>query len=427
MEYVMNATPASPSYLTRRELSKMFIGSSIGGVLPGVGTRDDQHIVWPTAQGNAARTGYCHSDESAEIDGGVVWEAEVSAKIKTPAVVSNGAVVVATTDGLVAAFNLKNGEKRWEHNGTAGIERSPTVDHDTVYVYLEEGWMHALDLRTGETRWRTDLKNDLHGVSSSAIVDGVLYIGSGVTYAIDAASGEIHWKVVSDTGNPTGLAVNDGRVFMGSTGTAEALNAEDGRQLWKAEIETRIWGLATIGGDVYYSYGPPNVVAAFSRETGNRRWLFSITEEPHDVIVAGPIVIGDTIVAVDRNNNVAAADRADGSVRWRYSVDGKLDHHPVACQDRVYLPTDKGVVALSMSTGNVQWRTEVGELPTSPAIASDRLIVTTRNGRVLALGAEQRLLDRWGTELGAGAAGLIGLGGYGVYRYLQSRQTDLQN
>lgn len=409
--------------VTRRELNGAFLGWPLGSVLSARKTRAAQSAVWPTVQGNAARTGYCHSEEAADIEGGVVWKAKVSNEIKTPAVVSNGVVVVATTDGRVAAFDLKNGEKRWERNGTSRIERAPTVDHNTVYVYLEEGWMHGLDLRTGETRWRTDLGNDLLGVSRSVVVDGILYISAGVTYAMDTSSGEIRWQVDPETGDPRrGFAVHDGRIFMGGTAYAEALDAEDGQQVWTADIGTRVWGLATSSDDVYISIGPPNEVKAFSTETGDRQWTFSITEEERNILVASPIVMDETIVAADWDCNVAAASKADGSVQWRYSVDGKLLHHPVACGDRVYLPTDQEVVALSMSSGEVQWRTQVGKTPRSPALAGDRLLVTTQDGTLHAIGSESGLLDRWETELGVGTAGLLGLGGYGAYRYLRSQQ-----
>ena len=86
----------------------------------------------------------------------------------------------------------------------------------------------------------------------------------------------------------------------------------------------------------------------------------------------------------------------------------------------MYVPTEEAVVALSMATGEVQWRTDVGESPSSPALVDGRLLVTTRDGKLVALGFDRGVLDGWGTEIMAGlGTGLAGLGGYAAYRRLR--------
>lgn len=416
----MNAAPGSPSHLTRRELSKAFVGSSIGGVLPRVNSRDEGRAVWQTFHGDAAHTGYCQGGDDP-ISGDVLWDDDLDEEIRASPVVADGAMVVATTDGRVVAFELDDGTKRWERQGSNDIKWTPAVDSKSVYVYLNEGEMHALDVRTGESRWRLGFEVTPLEIDRSVLVDDVLYIGTPYVWAIDTASGNILWKATPEEQAPTGLAVSDDRVFIASRGVAEALDVADGSQIWRSEYEEAMWSPLTIGDDIYLPLAPPAEIWALSTETGELRWKTQITKEPRESIATSPIVTDEGIIAADHKGTVAALSDDDGSVQWRYSLDGDMDDHPVACGETLYIPTDGDMVALSTSTGEVQWRTEVGELPNSPAIVGDRLLVTTEGGRVLALGSERGFLERWGAELGAGTAGLLGLGGYGVYHHLKTQ------
>lgn len=402
--------------------------TTIGFRLKQKSTSTAYGALWRTVQGDAAHTGYCRSGRTARIDGHVVWKVDLGGKIEAAPVVADGAAVTATADGRIAAFELDGGTKRWERRGSVAISAAPAVDSDAVYVQLTEGSMHALDLRTGETLWRTGLEVSPSGISGSVLVDGTLFISDGVVYAIDVVAGDVRWEVDPRTGDPSGPAVSDGRVFLADTAIAEALDAEDGTQIWTTEFGTRVWGPPTVGDDVYLPLGPPNVIGAFSKTTGDRKWTVSITDEPTDTFAAAPVVTEETVIAADRDGAVAAVSQTDGSVRWRHSVDGLLDHHPVACGDTVYLPTTEGVVALSMTSGEEQWRTRVGEIPKSPALAGDRLLVTTSDGHLVALGTESGFLDRWGLELGMGlGAGLTGLGGYAACRRHRNRRTQSEH
>lgn len=407
--------------ITRREMSKALVGSPVGRVFLNQKVRDTGRAVWPTVQGNAARTGYCQASPTANIDGGVIWKANVGAEIRASPIVTGDVVIVATIDGRVTAFELVDGTKRWERRGNGNIWAEPTADSEAVYANLNEESIHALDVQNGETRWQTDLDASLNTKSGLLLAGDTLYASDGYMYAIDTATGDRQWQVNPDTGAPYGFSVGEERIILASTGIVEALDKQNGQQDWATELESRVWGPPTIGEKVYLPLGPPNVIGAFSRDTGDLQWQFTITEEAVDVISLAPILTDKLLIAADRDSNIVAVAKTDGSIEWRYSVDGLLDHHPVACENTVYLPTDRGLVGLSMSSGEVKWRTEVGKFPTSPAISGDRLIVTTRDGQVIALGSERDALDRWGTELGVGAAGLLGLGGYGAYRHLKSQ------
>lgn len=415
--------------MTRRGLSKAIIGGPIGSVLSRERTQNARSSVWSTIQGDPSHTGYRNSSSESPIPGGSLWEVDVSEELSASPVVTTDAVLVGTEDGRFLAVELENGTQRWERNGTAQIDNPATIDHDSVYVELDEGTVSALDVQTGQTRWRTDLEAAMYTNSGPVLANGTLYTGdiAGNMYAIDAASGEIRWKTQPQPESPKGtIAVHDGRIYLASDLMMGALDAEDGDQIWTTRFEGEVWGPAwgppTVDEDIYLALGPnPPMVAAFSTETGGVRWTYRTTEKSDlvdrtpekriSIMPWSPIVMEDAIITADTGGAVASVTKDDGSEQWRYTIDGYPNHLPVATEETVYIPTKEGLVAHWMSSGKVRWRALDGNTPTSPALASDRLIVSTKEGNLIAFGKERSSGDSWGTILGVGSAGLLGLGG----------------
>lgn len=99
------------------------------------------------------------------------------------------------------------------------------------------------DVRRLKLKWAFAYDGDLTAFSQPSILDGNLFTGSagGSIYALSAESGCIRW--VHDAGGPVRssiLAVHSGRrtvlLFGDQSGTFYALDAADGRLLWKKRI-----------------------------------------------------------------------------------------------------------------------------------------------------------------------------------------------
>lgn len=415
--------------ISRREFNAGVATGAIGFFTSEERSQPIDSALWSTVQGNAAHTGHCGTTNDRSVHGGAYWEVDVGGEMAASPVVADDAVFVATSDGDVAAFELADGTRRWKREGTTRIHQTPAVDSEAVYVSLNAGKLSALDVRTGTIRWETALDAELSENNGPVVVDETVYACdvTGYVYAIDTASGEIRWRVDPELVASAGkMAVSDGRVVIVSDLFIGALDAADGRRMWRTEIGSAIWGPPTIAGNVYVPLGPDSTVAAFSIENGDLKWAFTTIDESTSSkggppSPRSPIVKDETVIVADTAGTVLAAERADGSERWRRSITEQLVHHPVACGETVYLPTEEHLVALSMSTGEIRWRYRVGEKPTSPAFAGDRLLVSTTAGRLLALGRKRSFLERWGGLLGAGiGTGLVGLGGYTAYRALRN-------
>lgn len=380
----------------RREFSRAVIAGATGLSMTDIGSANQNQSAWVTIQGNPAHTGYRSSSMKSPIPGRSLWEFGVSEELSASPVVTDGAVFVGTEDGRVVAFELEDGARRWERSGSSEIENPLAVGQGSVYASLDEGTVQSLDTQTGETRWRSNLEAAMYTNSGSVLANETLYTGdiAGNMYAIDVTTGDVRWKTQPEPKSPKGtIAVHNGRIYLASDLMLGAIDAADGTQLWTTRLEEPVWGPAwgppTVDEDVYLALGPnPPMVAAFSTETGDVKWTYKTTEQsdvedrtPEErvsIFPWSPIVTEAAIIVADTGGAIASVTKDDGSERWRYRIDEYPNHLPVASGETVYVPTEEGLVAVSMSSGEVRWRTLDGDTPTSPALARDRLVVSTK-------------------------------------------------
>jgi polyvinyl alcohol dehydrogenase (cytochrome) len=248
---------------------------------------------------------------------------EVSAR---PAVVDD-TVYVPDWGGNLWAVDTEKGKLKWGHQlsdyglvAHANSRTSPAVDHGVVYVGSQEGaWLLAIEAKNGKLIWKTQLEspaNDPFAIvtSSPVVVDGVVYTG--------VASLE------------EGVATNPAYPCCKSRGSVVAVNAKDGRILWR----TYTVPPGYTGGNVWGS----NFVVDTQRKsifvgTGNNY------AHPTDAAYLACVAGGTTAAACSSPSNhvdsVLALDMATGAIKWAYRavtwnqpgvVDGTDDWN-VAC------------------------------------------------------------------------------------------------
>jgi polyvinyl alcohol dehydrogenase (cytochrome) len=168
--------------------------------------------------------------------------------------------------------------------GELSVDAQPTVAGGRVFAGTQSGAVYALDAATGCVRWMFQAQAAVRAAVGIGRIDTragqrlAAFIGdrSGNVYAVDAGSGELLWKRRIDefpfarvTGSPT---FHNGRLYVGVAsgeetagavadyecckfrGSLVALDAADGRQLWKTytidaprpttknKVGTQLWG-----------------------------------------------------------------------------------------------------------------------------------------------------------------------------------------
>lgn len=242
---------------------------------------------------------------------------------------------------------------RWAWTFPAGdaVSASPTVVKGVVYAGSWDGYFYALDATMGTLKWKfradcqyTVLPIPRHclppgfpqpprkttdgGIvtSSAAVIDGVVYFGAGKTlYALNAKNGKLLWKRVI-CGNPDNFAcafdlldptrifsspaVFAGLVFVGHTadgfnhyrGGFEAIDAATGKLRWRFETDPKLNSRGQVIGA--YNRGCGSVWSSAAIDT-NSGLVFFGTGDCH----------GDATPPY--HEAIIALDIA-GHLRWKY-------------------------------------------------------------------------------------------------------------
>lgn len=250
---------------------------------------------------------------------------------------------------------------RWRY-GTPVASRPAVVD-GVVYVGTHGGSLYAFDAADGTIQWRQDQQVTLD--SQPIVEQGAVVVASydGVT-SYDAADGGHRWTVAppGEVGEvESDVVVDGGRVFFSAQnqpGTHEttsvpryhrlyALDVADGGTLWTVDL--RAEGIAATNGTVYAAMGDGRLLA-FDGAIGESRWETTVSETAP---LSRPVV-GEEVVYVTSDGNLATIAADDGGVRWRQ--DGRFHDEPVVVGDAVYCATRRTLVALDPATGRRRWR-----------------------------------------------------------------------
>jgi eukaryotic-like serine/threonine-protein kinase len=272
---------------------------------------------------------------SAE-DGKVAWRAQTGEDapldwgyengdmyVSSPAVVE-GTVLLGSGDGHLYALDAETGRGKWRVETGGRVRSSPAVSDGTVYVGSLDGSVYAADLATGALKWRFDTQG--HGLSSArfgydrksiqsspAVADGLVYIGArdGSLYAIDAATGKQKWR--ADHGGSwviTGPAVRDGKVFVGSSDArfVQAVDAQSGREVWRASMPASVWSSPAIAGSTLYIGDTGGGVHALDARTGKTLWTF----ETGRGVFATPVPVDGAVLVASSDGNLYALGAGTG-------------------------------------------------------------------------------------------------------------------
>lgn len=248
------------------------------------------------------------------------WRGETRTTITGGVAVDDGIVVGAGRHGvqssLVFGWDAENGSVAWKHEVGGWITTASAIADGTAYVATSSGMVYAFELATGSELWSvTGPASEPDHYTAPAVVDGTVYVlmrdvrrdtGSRL-YSLEASSGEIEWTVGIDGPNlPDNLAVADGSVYTISASTRQCEG--------DSEMPCAV---------------PVAIVTAVDAASGERRWRRRWEINPE----AGPTVDDERLYFV-ADGRVLAVDRRDGTERWAYDL-GEFGRQPPAASDGV--------------------------------------------------------------------------------------------
>ena len=311
-----------------------------------------------------------------------------------------------------------------------GIDRSPRAFRlvEVSHGRIRNELVYSKDMQSAMERARAGRRghaehvawvaetDGIVGLSSPAVAEGVVVIGMsdrgnleecGVS-AFDAASGKKRWHFKTDTAVKGSVAVGNGRVFaLSQGGTLFILELKTGRLISTVGLmsDCQRWEVLSpllVHGTVYL--GNPTCLAAVDAGSAAVGWRLQKTGSDWWPSVYGAFVSdGDELLRSTREA-VLALDRNSGRQLWEARIrPGTMagSGKGVVREDIFYAADNCYLVARGCCDGKMLWRSreDVGDTASVPAVAGDRVVLGTTDGRVCAFSLSNGSLI-WGFRTG---------------------------
>ncbi|MBV9656406.1 MAG: PQQ-binding-like beta-propeller repeat protein [Acetobacteraceae bacterium] len=186
--------------------------------------------------------------------------------------------------------------------------------------------------------------------------------------------------------------------FMGHLSAGEAL-----REAWSASIgegggyRAKILAQPLIVGDTVFAMDSDAVVSAFATADGHRRWRSPTTTDEDDStnVGGGMAVENDTLYAVNGLGQLVAFDPANGKERYRIYLGAPARSAPTVADGRLFVTTiQEKLLALAADDGRKLWEHQAPSSNSSmlglpaPGYADGLVVAGFGSGELAALRAE---------------------------------------
>jgi outer membrane protein assembly factor BamB len=154
------------------------------------------------------------------------------------------------------------------------------------------------------------------GVSGSSVaVAG----GDGTVALLDADTGKDIWRASLNAAISAGVG-SDGKVVAVVTKDNEVVALQDGRELWRQKLGAQAFSAPLVAGARVFVLAADRSVNAFDGQTGRKLWVQRRPNEPLVLRQSGVMLaVGDTLV-VGLAGRLVGLDPTSGSVRWEAPI-----------------------------------------------------------------------------------------------------------
>lgn len=279
----------------------------------------------------------------------------------SPPVVAGGHLYVSS-ESHVKKLNRTTGKTVWASQ-IGEYEPKITVSDGTLFV--TDGSLHRISLESGDRLWSFN-RSDI--VTTPTADDDGVYVGSrsGTVYSVDRETGEINWRtgLVNDFVPPAveGAVVSKvesgtNKLYAGGLNSLYSLDKKTGKVVWERDMEDDMRSSPEYSdGRIYINDG--DYLRALNAENGVPVWNTETEGGPNGA--GHPTVSNGTVYFTDLKGKVYSVNKTTGDTNWRLDVGSvNINPPPSIDQGNVYV-SGGNVTAVPMTSGEIGWWHETG-------------------------------------------------------------------
>ena len=276
-----------------------------------------------------------------------VWAYRTGGKIYSTPAVSDGYIVVASTDKDI--YCLRNGRLVWKFATEKPDVACPVISGGTVYVGGSDGHFRAFALTTGRLLWDFDRVKGFV-VDKPLIYGDNIYFGCWANdfYALDKNTGQPVWTWNSGASNrmfsPASCwpVASGGRVFIvAPDNIMTALDAASGRVIWRSRApKLRVresMGLSADSSLVYVKTMEGTVIGVSAKADSLQIDWRSPAQLGYELSPTALRDTGGVLLVPTHSGTVVALAPKDGRVLWRYKASNCMVNGILPLADHSYV------------------------------------------------------------------------------------------
>ena len=328
------------------------------------------------------------------------WERDIGTNIGDFAV-DNGKVFAITFGGDLYSLNQQDGRIIWSYSlgGYATWGHLLAVADGRLYAGSQGSVLSCFKEDTGTLLWQfkpnVSSSAALRSAPAFELSNGKVLVNADGFYVLDAVNGTQLWDSSSHTGVYQALAFADNRVLAASIAGAPdyakslvSLDADTGQQQWSTQIGKDIGSLVVADGQIVL-YGIPDnqTLFGFDDTSGTLLWRFDVNGTAFQ-----PTIYNGLVLFGASNGNFYALNQNDGSLKWLYPAQNKLDNvafsvvpdfdqillgYITFSQPQHAVNYQGSILSLSLADGEVNWETPISNTAASPSVFAINLTLTT--------------------------------------------------
>ena len=330
-------------------------------------------------------------------------------KILGQPVIHNDFVFFLDAKSNVISFSLKNNKIIWKRNISLKNERNHDIGggiviyKDSLIINSPYGQIISLGIAKGEINWEINVDSSIR--STPTIFENKLLslTSSNKLYVLNADDGSLLWQHQGIFNNTTlidspKVAVDENIVIAPySNGEFFALNLNNGKEIWRnsfIDLEVKettnafsdIDAFPVIKKDIVIITSAIGKLFAVNKKTGSKLWTREISS------TQTPLVNGNSIFIVNRNEEIICLNILDGGTRWVLPIDDNLSDNkkyiwlpPILVNSKLLLVGgNKKLIVIDTYTGAINKIKNIPNFPaSSPIIVRGIPYLMLRNGDII--------------------------------------------
>jgi outer membrane protein assembly factor BamB len=180
--------------------------------------------------------------------------------------------------------------------------------------------------------------------------------------------------------------------YSATDGYLFAIDKSTGKNVLRLKFDNNDVSAPAARENIVFFGSARGSVYAYDVRTKQAKWKFE--DKDHSFSVAAPTLDGDLLYFYAHDRGLYAFVTGTGDVKWLYKSK-KFVYPPAVASDRVILMTETGrLIAVDRETGVERWDVEVGRNTRSPSVLGDQIFLVYDGGEIRSYSAADGTL-KW--------------------------------